>query len=259
VFAPIVRALAQSGRYDEAKEASRRIQSQNEQASALRTLACTLAHAGYFDPALETARSIQPASWRVAVLQSLALIMHQKGDERGSATFDEVRQIIDRSENSGVKADRLLSLVSTLLRVGDERAESLIPEALEAARSEEEDEFRAENLHKLALTLAQAGDPRAESVFREALAATENVPTEDGYQWAARTGVASAMAEAHYIAAAFAALDGYSTEVLETIVSWHTFIDAFQPHLSIQIIQHSLRIMGWVFPDWHEIHELLSG
>jgi hypothetical protein len=34
--------------------------------------------------------------------------------------------------------------------------------------------------------------------------------------------------------------------------------DAFQPHLSIQIIQHSLRIMGWVFPDWHEIYELLS-
>jgi tetratricopeptide (TPR) repeat protein len=152
-FRGIAAALAQAGRFDEARQAATAIESDDYRAVALTDSAAALAKLEQFDEARQTATAIEDDHYRAEALSSIAVALAQVG------RFDEARQTVTAIESDDYRAKALSSIAVALAQVGH------FDEARQIATAIERDDYRTAAFREIAAAHAKTSNIAAIAVF----------------------------------------------------------------------------------------------
>jgi hypothetical protein len=109
----------------------------------------------------------------------------------------------------------------------------------------------------VAEAMAKSGDSRTRTIVVQALAAIREIE-KPWKRHSANRNIASAFAWMGHFVEAIMGLGKVSLDdFLSELVDWTDALEKKQTGLAISILCEATCIVGWVRPDWRDIHELL--
>lgn len=238
--------------FHEATEKAGAIHHDEPRSEARRDLVAALAEAGRFDKAVGVARTIQFDRHLADALCFFAAALAQAGDKQAEAVFDEAEKLARSIKDGKHRAEAICLLAACLARVGDSRADAIFDAAETEALSLPIDLFRAPVLRNLVAEMVQAGRfDKARRVIRTI--------QDNKHRAEALYNLAAALAQAGSFAEALTALGPCELDkFLQALAEWAPAFEQIEPGLSVAVLQEATSVAGWVRPDWHKVHELLS-
>jgi tetratricopeptide (TPR) repeat protein len=250
--------LAQAGLFEEAGSVINSISMPGALTTALCALAVAMTKAGNaqadeaFTAASTVAFNIRYPDIREAALHNLAVSLAQAGYCQKAETISHDIQ------DTRLLTSALRSLAIALAHIGDTRTEIVFDEALASARSIPYITFKISALHELAVALLQVGDTRGKSTLDEALAVVHNIWDENSRTIELRV-LATTLVKLKRYSEAFAVLQTLELdELVEVLAKWSLIFEEVALGLAEKVLCETIRIIGWIRPDWREIHELLT-
>ena len=286
--------LAETGRFAAAQDVAREIQRDVQRAEALSSAAAGLARAGRFEEAHEVALSVARGYNKTLALIALAGPLAKAGEESADKIFAEAgAEALAIDEEPLLQAAALSELAIALAHAQRfEHAASVIshiPDPYEWSRAacalaesllqrdpadDEQAEAWFDEVRRLAAHLRENawGEGRLLRVLAETLGrvgrveATQEVialaePSVDAEQQVEgmRDNLADSLARSKRFGEALTTLSPRTPdEFLQTLIKWSPSFEQVEPGLSPNVLREAIGVVGWLRPEWREIHELLS-
>jgi tetratricopeptide (TPR) repeat protein len=172
------------------------------------------------------------------------------------AQVGQIAQALEvaRSIGSADWRAQALGAVALALAQADRKDEAgrILTESLEVAHSIQFTSSRADALSAVASVLAQVGQ------IAQALEVARSI--EDAHRRAdALSMLASVLAQADQCGKAFSILQSANFyDYLRSITKWVRSLEKHKPALSLEIMSEVIRIIGWVWPQWHQAYDILT-
>lgn len=167
--------------------------------------------------------------------------------------YGEMDLLLHSSRDEALKRANAIAedcgyMLKPLAEAGDARAEETFARALDVAGRIVDSDRRASALRHIA-----AGERE------RALQVAASIEDRD-WRVEALQGIARSIAEAHQMAAALASIKQQNlTNFMQWLGNCAESFEAIVPGLAVKVITQAARIVGWQYPDWTAIYEILVG
>jgi tetratricopeptide (TPR) repeat protein/RNase adaptor protein for sRNA GlmZ degradation len=243
----LVIAFTQTERFVEAEAIISEIEDKEMQARALQELAIASGQPNHFTAAIKAAEASEDGWQRSELLQELAKAMIQLGqDTRGNELFTAAENAV-KSVEPRYQADILKGLAISnahLRRFSESRR---IIDTIDHWKA------RDQALAVLARELTQVGQ------FTDAQQLIQTIEEAKEQRWALGS-LAIALMRQQRFAEALKELETQTPDDFVHILAiCASIFDQLETGLSLAILNHTLRIIGWVRTDWRKMHWPVEG
>ena len=208
-------------------------------------VAWAIAEGGRIERAMNVAQGIEWYKERAEALAHIARTMAKKG------YIEEAISMARKIETHDEKAKTLAYVASLLVGIRAIYIGDILAEGIRAVLEMRPDFNQGFVLAQLARVAVASGHNR------EVIEAIQKIDSS-GREYVLKE-IASIMAKAGVFTEAFTFLPlGGSDDIIGILAEWSDAFENIEPGLALNILREAIRIAMWVYPNWQEVHALIT-
>lgn len=250
--AAVIFSLAETGRFEEAIQASKEEIREDDRSRILTRFVGLLIGKDHLSDALDVALNIQKPTFRAEALAELMTAYAIQDKDRSEELLDELRRLADAEKRSDIRSSILEKVVSGLVAIGRTGEAKQVAEAIKQA------DFRASAFLSLANTAAHQNLAEADNLFERVATMARSLDYEQSGNFMTHQLFESLLNHRN-VRAALAVLERVELDdLLGMLANLKPFLDESDRKEYVVALEKSLAIAGWVRPDWRKVHSQLE-